>query len=99
MIIGVILKQPIEVYDYDVDATPMFNGDGADFLDSTTVAITVDDVVSTDLLVTPVVASPTDIKLWISGGLHGVEYKVEVNAVSDAGRTKQDELMVIVEDI
>ena len=99
MIIGVILKQPIEVYDYDVDATPMFNGDGTDFVDSTTVAITVDGVANTDLVVTPVVASATDIKLWISAGLHGVEYKVEVNAVSDAGRTKQDELLVVVEDV
>jgi hypothetical protein len=95
MIIGVILKQPIEVYDYDVDATPMFNGDGSDYLETVVVVITP----PAELVVTPAVASPTDIKLWISGGVSGTEYKVEVNASSYAGRTKQDELLVVVEDV
>jgi hypothetical protein len=95
MIIGVILKQPVEVLDYDIDATPMFNNDALDFVDSVTVDITP----PAELVITPVIFNNgQDIKLWLSAGNDGTEYKVEVNATSDAGRTKQDEILVNVED-
>ena len=88
MILGAIIQQPAERKDYDLDFTNWF-GNSGDTLVSTEVTSS-----PAGLNVTAVIASPTRVKLWISEGVDGTEYSVEVTSTTAAGRIKQDELAV-----
>lgn len=92
MIIGVIIKQPGERLDYDVDATPAFNNDGNDFVSQASVVITPPD----ELVVTPAISGTDAVKLWLQDGVDGTEYKIELTVETDAGRKKEDEILVQV---
>lgn len=91
MIVGVIIQQPDEVLDYDIDCTPAFKGSVTDTVDS--VSVSIDPV---GLIVLANKLDDNTVKLWISNGTAGVDYNVEVNVVTTEGRTKQDELLVKV---
>lgn len=94
MILDVIIKQPEDVMDYDIDATPIFNNDESDYV--TGVAF---NCIPADAVEVSVAANgPNAVKVWISGGVDGVEATVEITATTYAGRVKQDELLVKVRD-
>ena len=94
MILEVIIKQPTDIIDYDIDATPIFNEDGSDF-----VTVVDTTVIPADACVaTAVINGPDSVKVWLSGGVDGVTATVEVNVTTDAGRQKQDELHVKIKD-
>jgi hypothetical protein len=95
MIIGVVLKQPIEVVDYDIDCATLFNDDDTDDVDSVTIDVTPAGGVT---IIPAIAPDKQSVKLWISAGDNFTEYKAEVNVTSVAGRVKQDEITIIVED-
>lgn len=83
------IQQPNERWDYDFQYT-MEEGDSI-----TTATVTVDPA---GLSVT---AAEVDnvVKIWVEGGVAGVEYKVEVLVTTALGRKKEDELIILVEDL
>lgn len=92
-IIGNINQQPSDNLDYDIDCTDLI-GSG-DTVASVTVAST-----SADLSVLAVVAATADaVKVWITGGISGVTYKVTVTVTTTLGRVKQDELKVKIKEV
>ena len=94
MIIGFIQKQPGETLDYDIDCTPAFNDDSTDFVSEVSVNMLGDG----NLSVTPVIASPNSVKLWVTGGTDNERYVIEVTVTTDAGRVKEDEIEVLVQE-
>lgn len=91
-------QQPGERLDYDVwyahepdgGADWLVNGDTVD-----AVTLTVDPVgLTVDSL-----TFPDRVKLWVSGGAHGVSYKVTLRASTVEGRTKESELTFKIKEI
>jgi hypothetical protein len=95
MLIGLILKQPWEVLDWDIDCSPAFNDDSTDSVAAVEVEITP----SSGLSVTPVVMGTNKVKVWIGGGNNNVNYSVEVKVTTTAGRKKEDEIEVRVGEV
>lgn len=92
MNIGSQLKQPVEVQDYDVDYSQWLTT--GDNVQSATVTVE-----PAGLTVGAIVINDPRVKVWLSGGMNGVTYKVTVTATTADGRVKQDEFKVKVKDI
>jgi hypothetical protein len=88
MLLGVVIQQPSDSLDYDLDFSKWI-GTSGDVVAST--AVTSNPV---GLFVSAIVASPTRVKVWVSGGADGDEYSVEITTTTAGGRIKQDELAV-----
>jgi hypothetical protein len=89
-------KQPADVLDYDIDYTSWMPA-GDTLLSATAVV----DIIGTgSLLVDSIVVTPATniVKLWMSGGVDGVTYKVTVTSITNGGRTKEDELQFTVKN-
>lgn len=101
MIVGVVVQQPNEILDWDIKYDDWL---GIDSIDPDPSKLIINIIPNTGTLsVTPVITTDTNpgpdmVKLWIQGGEDGDQYTVEVTAVSAAGRTKQDEVIVHIKD-
>lgn len=102
MILGKFKKQPVEVLDYDVDFSEYLS-DGDTLLSTGNPAIpdpyniTVD---KPELVVESafVINNDKTIKVWVTGGVNGVKYKITITATTNAGRVKQVEFVIQVKD-
>ncbi len=92
MNIGSFTKQPVEVKDYDIDYSEWLTA--GDNVQSATVA-----VAPTGLTVTSVFVNDPRVKIWLSGGTDGTQYKLTVTMTTADGRIKQDEFKVRVKDV
>lgn len=79
--------QPSEVLDYDVDYASWL-ADG-DTITSVTTQVTPPDELN---VVSNIIQSGQRVKVWVSDGIDGTTYKVEVTITTDDGRVKQDEV-------
>lgn len=83
-------KQPAEVLDYDVLlAKWMVEGDSI---------VSVSATADTGLTVEGVSFSGTTVKVWVSGGTDGNNYKVTVKALTNDGRLKEVDFTVRVRE-
>ena len=97
MILATYTKQPAEELDYDVDCSPWLpSGDTIDESDPPTVTIYPPDELS--VLDPMPIEDGKVIKHWVSGGVSGSTYKVEVTFRTNGGRIKQYELRFRVKD-
>lgn len=92
MNLGNFNKQPVEVKDYDIDYSEWLT-DG-DSVQSATVV-----VAPTGLVVDSVFINDPRVKVWLSGGTSGTQYKLTVTMTTADGRVKEDEFKVRVKDI
>ena len=105
MILATYVKQPDEVLDYDIDFS--------EFLDDGDALSSIGDPKvpnPLDVVVTPadaffvlgdafIVGDDSLIyKQWVSGGVVGVTYKIEITATTDRGRVKQVEFRVRIKE-
>lgn len=90
-ILGNYIKQPAEVESYSIDyAEDLGQQDG--------IASAIVTVTPTGLTIdNSIVVSPR-VKVFTSGGVDGVKYKIEVTATTDDGRVLQDEFYIRVKD-
>jgi hypothetical protein len=96
MIIGAVVQQPNDRLDYDVDFAKWFVSPTEDFIIGATAS-----VVPTGELAASVIVPPDDnqmVKLWLSEGVDGSDYIVTVQISTNAGRVKEVELEVAVEE-
>ena len=92
MILASFAKQPVEVLDYDIDCSEwLVTGD------SVASAVAVVDVAG--LNIDSLLVSPSNIKVWLSGGANGSSYKVTVTISTGSGRVKQVEFRLRVKDV
>lgn len=95
-VLGSFVMQPADEWDYDIDYREwMTPSDGL----SNQVAPVV--TAEPEGLVVEKVVRDYDnrtVKVWLSGGVDGVRYKVEVTTRTREGRTRQDEFYITVRD-
>lgn len=91
-ILGTYQKQPNDVLDYDIDFSRWIAD--SDLIIS--VVATAD--VGITLLTTTIVNSGKSVKQWVSGGVSGVTYKIQIRATTSEGRVKEDEFKVKVKE-
>lgn len=92
MNLGSYDKQPAEVLDYDVDYSEWLTR--GDNVEATEV-----EVVPPGLTVESTFINDPRVKIWLSGGQHGVTYKLTVTTTTTDGRKKQDEFKIRVKDV
>ena len=101
MIIGTIIQQPNEVLDYEIQYDNFFKefltDESADtILEPGGLSVKVE--VEGELSATVFYVNDAKCKVVLQGGLTGTTYKVTVTMTSVAGRVKEDELLVIIEE-
>lgn len=92
-ILGVFVKQPHEVLDYDFDYSEWLPT--ADTIIST--AVTAD----AGITLGSTIIEPSEkkvVKQWVSGGSDGVTYKVQITATTAGGRVKEIEFKIRVRE-
>jgi hypothetical protein len=92
MIIGVIVQQPTDNLDYDIDCASLFNNQ------SDSVASVTANVSPAGLSVAALVSDTNTVKLWVTGGVANTTYSVEFQVTTTQGRIKEDEFEVIIEE-
>ena len=92
MNLGVYIKQPSDVTDYDVDYSEWLVD--ADAVHSATATASPDTIT-----VESVFYSSSVVKVWLSGGANNQLYKITVRATTDDGRVREDEFRVKVKDL
>lgn len=91
MMLGTHIQQPEEVKDYDIDYSDwLTSGDNVESVD---VAVN-----QAGLVAGPVYINDPFVKIWVSGGVSGITYKVTVTTTTADGRVKQDEFKIKVKD-
>ena len=93
-LIATFEKQPADVLDYDIDyATWLPDNDAI-----AEAVATVTPVGGMEVDLTLVIQDNTRVKIWVSGGVSGTTYKVEITVTTDDGRVKQDEVRFRVKE-
>ena len=91
-------KQPADVLDYDLDFSDWLTGS-----DSITGAVATpsasDPVDPADLIVQSVQIVGQTVKVWVSAGVNGQNYKVTSTITTSEGRVKQLEFKIRVKDL
>lgn len=97
MIIGTILQQPAEMLDYDIDYTGFFSSIEYESDDVIAQGNVCSVVVTPDegVVATVVRSSDKVLKVVISEVVAGSEFKVTVTMVTQSGRIKEDELILV----
>jgi hypothetical protein len=93
-IIGNYTQQPADRIDYDVDCSGVL-GDGDTLTDAVCSVTPVTDPV---LTVSPALFGSDTVKMWVSGGVAGNTYKVELTVTTSNTLVKQDELKFRIKD-
>ena len=95
MIIGALIQQPSDRLDYDVDYSDWFVGQSSDFIIGALATVDIEG------LTVSTVIPPDDkqmVKLWIQDGEPNVTYQVELQISTNAGRIKEVEIEVTIEE-
>ena len=95
MIIDVVTKQPIERLDWDLDCSPAFNDDNTDSV--TQAELTVSP--TGELVATAVILNSDTVKIWLEDGEDCTDYQIEIKITTQAGRIKEDELLVQILEV
>ena len=90
---GTYPKQPVEVIDYDLDYHLWLTA--GDNVQSATVTVDPPD----ELTVDSVFINDPRVKIWLSAGVHGTQYKLTVTLTTADGRVRQDEFKIRVRDL
>jgi hypothetical protein len=90
-ILGKFIKQPVEVQDYDVDFNEYLTG-------HTDTAATFAVVAEPGLTIMASSLAGGVVKVFGSGGVDGVDYKVSATITTAGGRIKQGDFVVKVRE-
>jgi hypothetical protein len=90
-ILGKFIKQPVEVQDYDVDFNEYLTG-------HSDTAATANVVADAGLTIMTSTLSGGVVKVFLSGGVDGVDYKVSATITTTGGRVKQGDFVVKVRE-
>lgn len=91
-VLGKFSKQPVEVQDYDIDFNEYLTSQ-SDTASSFVVASDAGVTIVSSSLVAGVV------KVFVSGGLDGEQYKISATVTTAGGRVKQADILIKVKEI
>jgi hypothetical protein len=90
-ILAKFTKQPVEVQDYDIDFTSYLTSQNDTAVSHTSEAESGLTILSSNL-------TNGVVKVFVSGGLDGQQYKVSATVTTTGGRIKQGDIMVKVRE-
>jgi hypothetical protein len=96
--LGNFTQQPREVKYYTITYVDFLDATIPEVLNQVTPTIIISPVTTPVLVVTAAVSGDDLVRLLISGGEDGVEYKVEVIVGTDNDQVKEDEVTINVRD-
>ena len=96
MILGKYIKQPAEVSDYDISHADWLRAD--ETLSTATATVTCLTSTDSSLVVGSATISAQLVRVRLSGGLAGEEYKVTALVTSSSGRVAESEFKVKVKE-
>ena len=92
-ILGVFIKQPQEVLDYDFDYS--------EWLPVSDTIISATAVADAGITLGSTIIDPATqrvVKQWVSGGISGITYKIQITATTAGGRIKEVEFKIRVRE-
>jgi hypothetical protein len=91
-ILGTFIQQPNEVLDYDVDYS--------EWIPAGDVVLTATATADPGITLGDTLIDPTGlvVKQWVSGGVNGETYKIQVSATTDEGRVKEAEFRIRIRE-
>lgn len=92
MSITKFLKQPVEIQDYDFDFSEYLTYHSDSISTHTATCDAGVTIMATDV-------TGSVVKVFVSGGVSGQNYKVSVNITTLGGRVKQGDVLVKVREI
>lgn len=96
MILGKFTKQPADVQDYDISYADWL----ADLSDTAvSAAVTISGPDTSATIVSSLNAPSGIVKVWVTGGTSGSQYKVTSTLTTTGGRIKQAEITVKVKEV
>lgn len=98
MILAKYEKQPLEVKDYDVDYTPWLTTITDTLASLATSVVCLTDATDETLEVDSTTFTDDTVKVWISGGTDGEQYKLTLRVTTTGGRVDESELIFRVRD-
>ena len=98
MILARYEKQPLEVKDYDVSYVPWLLAMSDTLSALTTSVVCLTTPTNTTLEVDSTTVTDDAVKVWISGGTDGEQYKVTLRVTTTGGRVDESELIFRVRD-
>lgn len=90
-ILAKFTKQPVEVQDYDIDFTDYLTSQSDTASTHVVTAETGITVVSSNL-------TAGVVKVFVSGGIDGKQYKVSASITTAGGRVKQGDILIRVRE-
>lgn len=91
-VLGKFSKQPIEVQDYDIDFNEYLTSQ-SDTADSFVVTADTGITIQNTSLAAGVV------KVYVSGGVDGEQYKVSATVTTTGGRVRQGDILIRVKEL
>lgn len=98
MILAKYEKQPLEVKDYDVDYAPWLTAITDTLASLATSVVCLTDATDETLEVDSTTFTDDTVKVWISGGTDGEQYKLTLRVTTTGGRVDESELIFRVRD-
>lgn len=95
-ILGTFTMQPADEWDYDIDYSRWLTA--SDGLSETVAPVVTVEPAGLEVESVTRDYDNRRVKVWLSGGVDGQRYKVEVTTRTREGRVRQDEFFVIVRD-
>ena len=90
--LGIKPKNPADVLDFDVTYEDWITDD------DTITTVTTSVAPAGELVVDSVQVSNPEVKVWVSGGVNGSTYDIEVTAATTGGRVKVECFKIRVKD-
>lgn len=90
--LGIKQKRPADVLDFDVDYEDWLTDD------DTITTVTTSVLPAGELEVDSVQVANPEVKVWVSGGVNGSTYDIEVTAATTGGRIKVECFKIRVKD-
>lgn len=91
-VLGKFVKQPADVQDYDFDFTEYLSSQGDTAASHTASAESGITILSSSM-------SSGVVKVFLSGGSDGNQYKITATVTTNGGRVKQGEIVVKVKEV
>lgn len=90
--LGFKIKRPVDVLDYELSYEDWLTDD--DMITTVTTSV----LPVGELVVDSVQVSSPNVKTWVSGGISGSTYEIEVTAATTGGRIKKECFKIRIRD-
>jgi hypothetical protein len=97
-VLGAYVQQPREAISYVIDYSCWLDAAAVEILDPGVPTLIITPATTPPLVVTGAISGTDKVKLLVSGGIDGTQYKNEVVVSTSEGQIKEDEVKFTIRD-